>query len=141
MPSAPVAFSAGIISRATDSSMIVSTAIHPLPLNPETVGLRKAGSFFNTYERFFSSILNFIPTLVSASSAPRSNIATFSILFRFQLFSQLSLLEISRGVEERSSSIMRSLLATRLDPVSVTSTIASTNSRAFTSVAPHENST
>ena len=46
MPSAPVAFSAGMISRATDSSMIVSTAIQPLPLNPETVGLRKAGSFF-----------------------------------------------------------------------------------------------
>ena len=50
MPSAPVAFSAGIISRATDSSMIVSTAIQPLPLKPETVGLRKAGSFFNTFE-------------------------------------------------------------------------------------------
>ncbi len=48
IPSAPVAFSAGIISRATDSSMIVSTAIHPLPLNSETVGLRKAGVVFST---------------------------------------------------------------------------------------------
>ena len=57
MPSAPALFSTGMISRATASSMTVSTATQPLPLKPETVGLRKAGSFFNTFERFFSSML------------------------------------------------------------------------------------
>src|ERR1035441_142421 len=48
---------------------------------------------------------------------------------------------MSRGVELSSSSTMRSLFARNDDPVSVTSTIASTNSCAFISVAPQENST
>jgi ATP phosphoribosyltransferase len=41
--------------------------------------------------------------------------AMVSILLRFQLFFQVSRLEIRRGVEESSSSMMRSLLAARLE--------------------------
>ncbi len=64
----------------------------------------------------------------------------FSILERFQGSDQASLLAMSLVVDVRIVSTMRRLLALRLEPVSVTSTMASTR-RAFTSVAPHENST
>ena len=81
------------------------------------------------------------PTLASASSAPLRSSAMVSIFLRFHSSFQASLLAISRGVELRSSSTMRSLFALREEPVSVTSTMASTSSWAFTSVAPQENST
>src|SRR5262249_62317394 len=48
---------------------------------------------------------------------------------------------MKRGVLSSTVSITRRLLARRLEPVSVTSTIASASSGGFTSVAPHENST
>src|SRR6266567_2992067 len=48
---------------------------------------------------------------------------------------------MSRGVEVRSVSTIRSLFARSEEPVSVISTMASTNSWALTSVAPPENST
>jgi len=48
---------------------------------------------------------------------------------------------MSRGVEDSSVSTIRSLLARSEEPVSVTSTMASTNSWALISVAPQENST
>ena len=44
-------------------------------------------------------------------------------------------------MDSRTVSTMRRLFARREDPVSVMSMIASTSSGAFTSVAPHENST
>src|SRR5258707_11876777 len=64
-----------------------------------------------------------------------------SIFFRFQESSHAAWLAMSRGVEERSVSTIRSLFARREAQLSVTSTIASTSSCAFTSVAPQENST
>ncbi|OQB91119.1 MAG: hypothetical protein BWX84_01556 [Verrucomicrobia bacterium ADurb.Bin118] len=81
------------------------------------------------------------PTIVSASSAPFNSIASVSILRRFHGSFQASWLAIKRGVELSNSSTIRSLLARSDEPVSVTSTMASTSSCAFTSVAPQENST
>src|SRR5207237_7175231 len=60
---------------------------------------------------------------------------------RFQLSLQAAWLAISRGVDTSSVSTMRRWLARSEEPVSVISTMASTNSCAFTSVAPQENST
>ena len=60
---------------------------------------------------------------------------------RFQASAHASRLAMKRGVLSSTMSITRSSLARRLEPVSVTSTIASASIGGFTSVAPHENST
>ena len=90
-----------------------------------------------------SAFLIFIlrPTLPPALIAPCSSIAMLSIFSRFQGSCQLALLAISLVFDSSTTSTMRRRLARRELPVSVTSTIASTRSGVFTSVAPQENST
>ena len=70
--------------------MIVSTATQPDWLSPEMVGLRSDGNEASSAARFFSAIFIFNPTLVSASSAPWSNIAIVSIFLRFHWSFQAS---------------------------------------------------
>src|SRR6185295_163100 len=95
MPSAPSAFSCGMISRTTLSSMIVSSAIHFGELSWDIVGLRKAGSALTTaFSAVFGRFI-FNPTLLSASSAPRKRRAMISIFFRFAGLAQLFLLAMS----------------------------------------------
>src|SRR5206468_11306615 len=65
----------------------------------------------------------------------------FSILRRFHWSFHDLWFAINRGVETSTVSTIRKLFAFNDEPVSVISTIASTNSCAFTSVAPQENST
>jgi len=91
---------------------------------------------------FNASFLMFIfrPTLLRASIAALSRMEMFSIFSRLNLSSHACLLAINLVVELMTSSMMRRLFARRDEPVSVSSTIAST-SRAFTSVAPQLNST
>ena len=43
MPEAPAAFKAGMISRTTDSSTMVSTSNHPAVESPEMAGFFIAG--------------------------------------------------------------------------------------------------
>ncbi len=64
-----------------------------------------------------------------------------SIFCRFQGSSQAFLLATSCVLECINTSTIRSLLARSDEPVSVTSTMASTRSGHLASVAPHENST
>ena len=70
-----------------------------------------------------------------------SSNASVSIFCRFHGFFHAARFTIRRGVETSKVSTMRSLLARSEEPVSVSSTMASTNSCAFISVAPQENST
>ena len=60
----------------------------------------------------------------------------FSSLVRFHASSQLGLWAIRRVVDSRRVSTIFRLCAARVEPVSVPSTMASTRSGTFTSVAP-----
>ncbi len=141
MPSAPSALSCGMISRTTLSSMIVSSASQPALLKGETVGLRNDGTalMIASSASFGAFILS--PTLDSASNAPLSRRAIVSILRFLTGSAQLFRLAMNLMFVSKSVSTIRSLLARRELPVSVMSTIASTRSGTFTSVAPQENST
>ena len=79
--------------------------------------------------------------MVSASSAPHSRSPIVSIFRRLMGSAQLRLLAMNLVLVSRIVSTIRSLFARRELPVSVRSTMASTRSGTFTSVAPQENST
>ena len=141
MPVAPFALSAGMRSRTWRSSTTLSTAYQPESLSLFTVGACRAGMTFTIFASVFSGALHFKSTRRWASSAPMSSILSCSSFARFALFFHDALFAMKRVVEVRIVSTMRRLFARSDDPVSVRSTIASTSSGAFTSVAPQLNST
>ena len=88
---------------------------------------------------FFLTFI-FKPTLLAALIAALSSMEMFSIFSRLKLFCQAFLFAMSRGVEVSTVSIILRLFSFSDEPVSVSSTIAS-SSWAFISVAPQLNST
>ena len=127
--------------RTCRSSITVSIATQSLAKSGETVGLRSAGSSLTIALTSSFRAFSLSPTRPSARIAPSISSAMFSILRRFHGSSHACLFATSCVFDFSSTSAMRRLLARSELPVSVTSTMASTRSGHFTSVAPHENST
>ncbi len=101
-----------------------------------------AGKSLITFSRFFFDTFIFNPTLPSDIIALFSRRIISSIFAFFTLSLNDFLFTINCVVERHTVSTMRRLLALRLDPVSVSSTMASTSPAAtLTSVAPQLNST
>ena len=88
-----------------------------------------------------TSIFNFNPTLEADSRADVNSKAIVSIFFFFQGSFKASLFATKTVFVVNKVSTIRNLLARSELPVSVRSTIASTKSGTFISVAPQENST
>ena len=130
-----------MISRTTFSSMIVSTATQSGLDNVEIVGLRKAGNSASSESSLARGTFIFKPTFSSACNAPFNIIANVSTFCFFHASFHDFLFAINCGKLRTNSSTIRRLFAFNDEPVSVNSTIASTNSGALTSVAPQENST
>ena len=128
-------------SRTWRSSTTLSTANQSASLSLFTVGACRAGRAAVTFSSFFAGALSFRSTRFCASSAPRSSIFSCSSFSRFAFTFHAFLFAMRRVVEVRIVSTMRRLFARSELPVSVRSTIASTSSGAFTSVAPQLNST
>src|SRR5260370_17922878 len=141
IPCAFASLSLGIASRTTVSSRMVLTATQSGSLKGEMVGRFNAGSTAKTPSRSRFITFNINPTRPWAASAPQSIRAMFSIFLRLSVSCQAALLAINFVFDSNTVSMMRSLLARRELPVSVTSTMASARTGGFTSVAPHENST
>ena len=87
------------------------------------------------------SKFNFRPTFVSACKAAFNIMAIFSIFAFLASSAQEFLFAIKTVFVSIKTSTIRRLFARSELPVSVKSTMASTNSGTLTSVAPHENST
>ncbi len=121
--------------------MIVSTSTQSGSVRLAIVGFFSAGRSASTAFKSFFCAFIFSPTFSSASIAPLSSIARFSILSLFHGIIQLLRFAISCVVDSQIVHTSRSLFALKDEPVSVTSTIASTPIFAFTSVAPQLNST
>ena len=121
--------------------MIVSTAIQPSVASFAMVGLRSAGSAWSSSASRFSGRFIFKPTLSRAANAPWSSSTSVSIFAFFHASPSAPWFAMNCGDDSMIVSKIRSLLARSDEPVSVTSTMASTRSGTFTSVAPHENST
>ena len=130
-----------MIFLTISSPIIVSMANQFLSANSDIVGFFRAGNKEMTFCKFFFSTFIFKPTLLSALRAPFKSKATSLIFFFFQEFLKDFLFAINLVVDSKIVSMTLSLLARKEDPVSVKSTIASTSSGTFTSVAPHENYT
>jgi hypothetical protein len=86
-------------------------------------------------------MFSMMPTRPCASMAALSSSATFSSLVRFHSVSSEAGFAMSCVFDSITVSMIRRRFARSDEPVSVTSTIASASRGAFTSVAPHENST
>ena len=127
--------------RTVVSSRMVLTATHLSSASGEMVGFLRAGRMAMTASRFLRSTLRMRPTLPSAAMAPSSSILMSASFCDFQESAAAALLATNCVFEVKSSSTMRSLLARREEPVSVTSTMASARSGGLTSVAPQLNST
>src|SRR4030042_5861636 len=120
--------------------MIVFTPYHPssFPISLDTVGPLSEGKTSNTLFRFRSWTLMKMWSLFFASMTPRQSIAMSIIFSRFHS-SCIEVLFAMRIAEDLStSSIIFSLFARIVVPVSVLSIIASTSSGGLASVAPKE---
>mmetsp|Transcript_21549 Transcript_21549/g.36979 ORF Transcript_21549/g.36979 Transcript_21549/m.36979 type:complete len:204 (+) Transcript_21549:167-778(+) len=142
MPSAPAAFSFGISARTSCSSRIVSTAHQPSSESGDTVGFLSDGSVDKTSGSWTWRQFILRPTLLSAAMAPWRSMTSCSIFSRFHGSAYAVLFAISCVVDSHTVSMMVSLFARRLRPVSVSSMMASTSpALTLTSVAPQLNST
>ena len=111
--------------RTSRALTIVLTENQSGTFNGETVGDFSDGSRSSTATRLSACTLRTIIDLPWASSAAFNSIATSAILLRLKSSAIASRLAISRVVDDRISWTIRRLLALRLEPVSVTSTMAS----------------
>src|SRR4029077_9324561 len=141
IPSPPARFKRGIMSRTVVSSRMVLTASHSSSLRCEMVGRLRAGSTASTAVKLSLWTLSMSPTLPSALMAPSSSMRISSSLRRFLRSSHDVLLAINWVFDSMTVSMILRLLARRLEPVSVTSTMASASTGGLTSVAPQLNST
>ena len=116
-------------------------ATHSGSLSSETVGFLPGGKILMISPSLFLGALSISPTLPFAAMAPCSINTRRSTLLRFHLSSLAVLFIMKRVVDSINVSTILKLFALREDPVSVTSTMASTSLGALTSVAPQENST
>ena len=123
------------------SSIIVSIATHFSSASLLIVGFLKDGKSAKIDSNLSTSIFNFKPTLDADSNADVKSKAIVSIFFFFQGSFKASLLATNTVFVVSKVSTIRSLFALSELPVSVRSTIASTKSGTFISVAPQENST
>ena len=121
--------------------MTLSTANQSLALRFDTVGAVIAGRSAITSWRRAAGTFILRPTWASARRAPPRRRPICSTFSRFHGTSHAARLAISCGTDSNSSHTIRSPWARIVEPVSVTSTMASTSpSATFASVAPHENS-
>lgn len=132
IPSAPEALRRGTISRTTGSSMMVSTATPALQAQGGDGGIRKDGRRASSPSRSFRRMFIFNPTFDLGLDGPAEQQGDgFDLSDASQGSCQAERLATRRGVETRRVSTILNLLAFNELPVSVTSTMASTNSRAF----------
>jgi hypothetical protein len=140
IPRAPASESFGHSSVTVRSSTTVLIATQFGSARFEMVGVASAGRIATTRSRQRRGTFIIRPTRSMAWIAPWSISSNRSILRFFQGSAQPARLAMNRGVLSSTVSITRRWFARRLEPVSVTSTIASARIGGFTSVAPHENS-
>src|ERR1039457_352159 len=142
IPLAPSLISSGTMRRTSFSDMMLSMESQSELYRCDTVGFFRLGSTLAMALILSAGAFIFNPTIPSAASDDLSRVAIWSILARFQGSAQAALLAISTGTDSISSQTIRSPLALIVEPVSVTSTMASHRpSTTLASVAPQENST
>src|SRR4051812_28266913 len=137
MSLAPAVLSCGIRRFTPRLSTTVSIA-KPPSASEDTVGAFIDGTTASTASRCSCVTLSLINTRPSASIAPRSSVTMSSIAARFAGSAAASPFATSTGSDVSSVSMIFMPCARRVEPVSVTSTIASTISGTFASVAPND---
>ena len=134
---APAAFSSGI-SRFTPRFSTTVSIAYPPWASGDTVGAFIDGTTASTASSCSGSTLSLISTRPSAASAPCRSVTRSSIAARLAGSAAASRFATSTGSDVSSVSMIFIPCARSVEPVSVTSTIASTISGTLASVAPKD---
>ena len=141
MPQAPAAFRRGMMWRTVSSSMIVLSAIHAGSASGDSVGVLKGRQDAEHPLDVHLPHVHHQPDLPLGGHRALEHEDEIVHLLALPLVGAAAGLAMNRVVLVRRSQTMRRLFARRLEPVSVTSTMASASLGGFTSVAPQLNST